>query len=163
MDENQRKEILDLLAKGKISIEETVQLLSDEIDVSSQNVDEPVHKVDLSTTQHLAEEIIIENEEDENKPASDQGLEGVKSSSKNKNPKWLRIKVSNLDSGKNKVSVNIPFSLVEFGIGMANVFSPENDRFQVENIKEFVAETESGVLVDVEDSDSNEHVKIFIE
>lgn len=150
MNETQRKEILDLLAQGKISIDETVQMLSEEDNLPSSSIDEPVHKVDIST-----------NSPDEIGSEKDQKVE--KSVSGENRPKWLRIKVSNLENGKNKVSINIPFGLVEFGIGIANVFSPPNDQFKFDRVKEFVAASEPGILIDVEDNDSNEHVKVFLD
>jgi len=167
MNENQRKEILDLLAKGKINIDEAVQMLSIDNDLGSLAVDEPIHEVDVLVDSQieidedkLSEQNISQEAIDYN-PNNDLKVE--KHLYGQSNPKWLRIKVSNLESGKDKVSVNIPFGLVEFGLGIANVFSTNDDQINLDQVKDIITSSESGILIEVEDNGSNEQVKIFFD
>ena len=69
----------------------------------------------------------------------------------------------NSETGKNKVTVNVPFAMVKFGLDIAQVFSPDMKGVDLNEISELFANTDSGLLVDVQDDDSNEHVKIFFD
>ena len=80
-----------------------------------------------------------------------------------KSPAWLRVRVNNLDTGKSKVSVNIPVHMLKFGFTVASHFAPEMNGMNVGELQSMLAEGESGILVDVRDEDSNEHVQIYLE
>ena len=80
-----------------------------------------------------------------------------------KRPRWLRVQIVNTKTGKNKFSVNVPFGVVKFGLGIARVFSPEMDGVDFDEIGELISNADAGLLVDVQDEDSNEHVKIFFD
>lgn len=78
-------------------------------------------------------------------------------------PRWLRVRVTDMRTGKAKVNVNIPMSLVNVGLKMGAKFAPEMEGVDMEEIKQAIQEGAQGKIVDVEDEEDLEHVEIFIE
>jgi hypothetical protein len=78
-------------------------------------------------------------------------------------PRWLRIYVGDLQTGQSKVKVNIPFGMVKFGLGVAQFFAPEEYSTNLEQIETMISEADSGLLVDVQDVEDNEHVRIYFD
>lgn len=168
-----RAEVLDLLARGKISIDEAVDLLNHASRVvnsgsSDDSMDKPklgeengageVLKIEVDEAMVGQKSPVNEKESQSNNVIQPEGLGGDA-----RKPRWLRVQVSNIETGKNKVSVNIPFGMVRFGIGIARAFSPELNGIKLDEIGEMLAEADSGLLVDVQDDESNEHVRIFFD
>lgn len=78
--------------------------------------------------------------------------------------KWLRVRVSDLSTGKSKANVKIPVSLADFGMRMAAKFAPGSlDGLDMNEIIAAMQSSGEGLLVDVEDEDKGEHVEIFVE
>ena len=76
----------------------------------------------------------------------------------------LRVRVTDMSTGKTKVNVNVPMKLVDAGLNIAAQFTPEMENAQMmEAVKEALAENMSGKIVDVVDEEDQEHVEIFIE
>ncbi|NQS91466.1 MAG: hypothetical protein HQ574_03570 [Chloroflexi bacterium] len=76
----------------------------------------------------------------------------------------LRVRVTDMNSGKTKVNVNVPMRLVDAGLNIAAQFIPEMENAQMmEAVKEALAENINGKIVDVVDEEDREHVEIFIE
>lgn len=168
-----RKDALELLARGKISIDEAVAL----IDQSqghplSEKSDEPIYRAEMSEDLDIAIENdievddVLETAEDSLVQKQDlqiDEIEAHKNELNGKQPRWLRIRVAQLETGKNKVAVNIPFGMVKFGLGVARVFSPEIKGVDLDEINDMFSHAETGLLVDVQDQESNERVQIYFE
>lgn len=77
--------------------------------------------------------------------------------------RWFRVRITDTHSGKSKVNVNIPMSLVQVGIKMGARFAPGIETEQMEMIAEALKAGQMGKIVDVEDEESGEHVEIFVE
>lgn len=165
-NEDYRTEVLELLSRGKISIDEAVKLLhhpssgaSDILEnVSTISGDSPL-KVEIDV------DVDIEKESASN---SDQVVEiedlpVAKDKSPVREPRWLRIYVGDLSTGKTKVKLNIPFGMVKFGLGMAQLFAPQEYSANLAQVETMIAEADSGLLVDVQDVEDNEHVRIYFE
>ena len=76
----------------------------------------------------------------------------------------LRVRVTDLSTGKTKVNVNVPMKLVDAGLNIAAQFTPEMENAQMmEAVKEALSENMTGKIVDVIDEEDREHVEIFIE
>ena len=76
----------------------------------------------------------------------------------------LRVRVTDMSTGKTKVNVNVPMKLVDAGLNIAAQFTPEMENAQMmEAVKEALAENMSGKIVDVIDEEDQEQVEIFIE
>jgi hypothetical protein len=78
-------------------------------------------------------------------------------------PRWFRVRVTDLRTGKSKVNVNIPMGLVNVGIKMGARFAPEVEGLDVEQITRAIREGAQGKIIDVEDEEDAERVEIFIE
>ena len=77
--------------------------------------------------------------------------------------RWFRVRITDTNSGKTKVNVNIPMSLVQVGIKMGARFAPGVEGEQMEAIAEAIKAGQMGKIVDVDDQESGEHVEIFVE
>jgi hypothetical protein len=86
--------------------------------------------------------------------------EPLKGSSK---PRWFRVRVTDIETGRKKVDVNIPMGLVNVGIKMGAKFAPEIDGSQYESIMDAIRSGQQGKIVDVFDEEDGEHVEIFVE
>jgi hypothetical protein len=78
-------------------------------------------------------------------------------------PRWFRVKVTDMVNGKTKVSVNIPFGLMEWGLQIGAQFAPEVGDIDFAQLKEMLQSGVEGKIVDVIDEEDGEHVEIFIE
>lgn len=169
-----REEILDLLARGKISIDDAVGLLDHSSgQMDSPVSDEPLFKAEMEQGFDVTEEVNIKVYDEmaaeknlikeKNIQLNDRTQSEINNNDSSKQPRWLRVQVVNSETGKNKVTVNVPFAMVKFGLGIAQVFSPEMKGVDLNEIGELFANADAGLLVDVQDDDSNEHVKIFFD
>ncbi len=74
---------------------------------------------------------------------------------------WLRVRVTDMATGRTKVNVNLPLGLVDAGMNIATQFAPDIDLNQIaEAIK---AGNIEGKIVDVYDEEDGEHVEVFID
>jgi hypothetical protein len=78
-------------------------------------------------------------------------------------PRWFRVRVTDLETGRNKVNVNLPMSLVEVGTRMGARFSPELEDLDFHDIIDQVKSGAQGKIVEVEDMDGGERVEIYVE
>ena len=77
--------------------------------------------------------------------------------------KQFRVRVTDLASGRNKVNINIPMSLVNVGIKMGARFAPNMEGVNLEEMMTAIKSGASGKIMDVTDEDSGEHVEIYID
>ena len=77
--------------------------------------------------------------------------------------KWLRVRVTDTDSGKARVNVRLPVGLIKAGVKMGAKFSPEIEGLDIDQLMTFINSGELGQIVDVFDEDGGEHVEVFIE
>lgn len=78
-------------------------------------------------------------------------------------PRWFRVRVTDLNTGKNKVNVNIPMGLVNVGMKMGARFAPDMEGIDFDQISEMVRSGATGKLIEVEDAEDGERVEIFVE
>ena len=78
-------------------------------------------------------------------------------------PRWFRVRVTDLETGKNKVNVNLPMSLVEVGTRMGARFAPELEDMDFHDIIEQVKSGAQGKIIEVEDAEGGEKVEIYVE
>jgi hypothetical protein len=78
--------------------------------------------------------------------------------------RWLNVRVTDQRSGKRKVNVRIPLSLVDVGLKLGAKFSPVGiEGLDMNQIMAAVKAGGTGKIVDVEDEMDGEHVEIYIE
>ena len=136
---SERQEILELLAKGKINADEAAELLS-------------------SVSDKVVESIPIPPKSAEPMPP-----EAPVSKTNGKKPTWFKVRVRNLETGKNKVTVNIPLRMVNFGLKLGKHFAPELEGLDYQELAGMMKTMDVGMLVEVEDEEENEHVQVFVE
>jgi hypothetical protein len=78
--------------------------------------------------------------------------------------RWLHVHVSDLESGRQRVKVNVPLGLVNFGLKIGARFTDEMDETMMHDVLTALQdESLTGTLVEVEDLEDNERVHIFID
>ncbi|MGD2156764.1 MAG: hypothetical protein PVG32_07815 [Anaerolineales bacterium] len=76
----------------------------------------------------------------------------------------LRVRVTDLTSGKSKVNVNLPLKLVDAGLNIASQFAPDVElEGLMSAVDEAIGDNMMGKIVEVIDEDDQEHIEIFIE
>jgi hypothetical protein len=78
-------------------------------------------------------------------------------------PRWFRVRVTDVQSGRNKVNINIPMGLVNVGIKMGARFAPEIEGEKLEGILDAVRSGQLGKVMDITDEEDGERVEIFVE
>lgn len=77
--------------------------------------------------------------------------------------RWLRVKVTDTDTGKTRVNVRLPISLMNAGMKMGAKFAPEVDGMDMDLITNAINNGEIGKIVDVFDDEDGEHVEVFLD
>ena len=79
--------------------------------------------------------------------------------------RWLRVRVTDMASGKSKVNVNLPLKLVDAGLNIAAQFAPEDIEVAglMDAVNEAIEDNLVGKIVDVVDGEDGEHIEVFIE
>lgn len=78
-------------------------------------------------------------------------------------PRWVRVRVTDMVTGRTRVNVNVPFSLVTAATKLGAKFSPETEDIDWEELVTAIKEGASGKIVDVEDEEGGERVEVFVE
>lgn len=141
-----RSEILELLKSGKISAEEAAELLNRAAVEKAEPPAEP------SAPEKPVEPVAAVEPAPATQPVNN-----------GKTPTWFRVRVTNLETGKNKVTVNIPLHMLKFGLKIGGRFSPELEGLNWNEINEMMTDMTSGMLVEVQDDESNERVQVYLE
>jgi hypothetical protein len=77
--------------------------------------------------------------------------------------RWFRVRVTDIESGKPRVNIRMPVSVVKSGLKMGAHFSPNIEGLDLHNLKHLIESGEIGQVVDVYDDEDGEHVEVFIE
>jgi hypothetical protein len=79
-------------------------------------------------------------------------------------PRWLRVRVTDLHSGKESIRVNLPIGLVNVGLKMGARFIPDAEQETVmEDLAEALKEGMVGKVIDVVDEEEGQRVEVFVE
>jgi hypothetical protein len=79
-------------------------------------------------------------------------------------PQWFRVRVTDLDTGRSKATVNIPLSLMDWGMRIGAKFAPEVADYNLNELTKILREDGlGGKIIDVVDDEDGEHVEIFVE
>jgi len=77
--------------------------------------------------------------------------------------KWLRVRVTEINSGRSKASVQIPIALIDAGMKIGAHFAPEIDGVDMSQLMEALRTGMTGKIIDVTDDEDGEHVEIYVE
>jgi hypothetical protein len=142
-----RMQILRMLEEGKINAAQAAAMLSGNIPMSDP----------ASISTPTPESIPLPSEPEvapEPSPTAERTNNG---------PRYFRVKVTDLFTGRSKATVTLPLGLVDWGLRVGSHFSPEMSGMDWEDLSRILRSGESGKLVDVMDDDDGEHVEIFID
>ena len=131
MSSEDRKELLNQLAEGEITASQAAELINGSKQEKPAQ-EEMSHPLSGSQTIEVTRQDIIKMEQKDG--------EGNR-------PTWFHVRVSDLKSGKNRVTVNIPLRLIGMGLNIGKRFAPELDGMDWSEIKSTLLE-EKGILVD---------------
>jgi hypothetical protein len=74
--------------------------------------------------------------------------------------RWLRVRVTDMLTGKAKATVNLPLRLVDAGLNIASQYAPG---VAFDELIQAINEGAEGKIIDVMDEEDGEHVEIYIE
>jgi hypothetical protein len=84
--------------------------------------------------------------------------------------RWLRVRVSDMATGANRVSVNLPLGLMRWGLAVGSRFVPDLHQVDMDSmLSELDAalldldQISNGRIVEVEDEGANQRVEIFVD
>lgn len=77
--------------------------------------------------------------------------------------RWLRVRVSEMDSGQTKVNVSLPIGLVHVALRIGAQFVPDTEEFDLQEIGRALEAGLTGQVVDVVDEGEGQRVEIFLE
>jgi hypothetical protein len=80
-----------------------------------------------------------------------------------KKPRYLRVLITDTDTGKSRVNVRLPVSLINSGIRMGARFAPEVEGLDMEDLNAWLNSGEVGQIVDIFDDEDGEHIEVFLE
>jgi hypothetical protein len=77
--------------------------------------------------------------------------------------KWLRVRVTDVNTGRSKATVQIPITLIDAGMKIGAHFAPEVEGVNMDQLMEALRSGTTGKIIDVVDDEDGEHVEIFVE
>ncbi len=134
----ERMKILTLVQEGKISAEDAAQLLEA---LGSNSPKRPMGAAAPNRAQQPPEEPPVPG----------------------RKPRFLRVRVTDMDSGRPRVNVRLPISMVSVGIKMGSKFAPQIEGMDTQQLMSIIESGEIGQIVDVFDEEDGEHVEVYLE
>jgi hypothetical protein len=77
--------------------------------------------------------------------------------------RWLRVRVTDRTTGRIKVNVNIPVSLLDVGLRLGARMPPDMGGVDLSAIQAAIRQGMQGKIMEVEDAEDNENVEVFVE
>jgi len=77
--------------------------------------------------------------------------------------KWLRVRVTDVHSGRSKATVQIPLTLMDAGMKIGAHFAPEIDGVNMDQLMTALRSGMTGKIIDATNDEDGEHVEIFVE
>jgi hypothetical protein len=97
----------------------------------------------------------------------DQSVKKESSSSRSEDAsklaRFFRVRVTDTNSGKARVNVRLPVSVLSAGMKMGARFSTEIQGLDPNELMQYIREGTIGKIVDVFDEKDGEHVEVFLE
>lgn len=138
----ERLKILQMVQEGKINPEQAAQLL-EAITPTPPPAPEPPHRAHAPFPEM---------------PGAPDNFGGL-----GRKPRWLRVRVTDTNTGRPRVNVRLPVSMVNMGLKMGSRFAPQVEGLDADQLMKIIESGEIGQIVDVFDEDDGEHVEVFLE
>ena len=106
---------------------------------------------------------LIEALEEISEPSAPSSPPSSNPTSGGRKPRYLRVLITDTDTGKARVNVRLPVSLINSGMRMGARFAPEIEGLDMEDLNAWMNSGEIGQIVDIFDEDDGEHVEVFLE
>jgi hypothetical protein len=136
----ERMKILTMVQEGKISPEDAAQLLEALNEGTQARSAGPAH------------------------PGHARGMPPEPpTSGLGRRPRWLRVRVTDTNTGRPRVNVRLPVSMVNMGLKMGSKFAPQVEGLDADQLMQIIESGEIGQIVDVFDEEDGEHVEVFLE
>jgi hypothetical protein len=139
-----------MLASGKISAVEAADLLK-----ASANRPSTPEPATIPVEEITPDPVALKKAEARAEQAPAAGKGG--------GPSWFHVRVTNMQTGKTKVTVNIPIRLLKFGVKIGSQFAPEFQGMSWSDIGAMLEADGDGILVDVQDEEDGERVQIYVD
>jgi hypothetical protein len=143
--EDERLRILRMVEEGKISASEGVSLLS-ALNGERKPAAAPSYPVESEQPRGEVNKVTAPVEP---RPASG-------------GPRWFKVRITDIETGRAKTSVTLPLALVDWGLKIGARYAPDAD-IDMSEVGEMLRMGIEGKLIDVLDEEDGEHVEIFVE
>ena len=80
-----------------------------------------------------------------------------------KGPRRMRVLVTDLGTGQQKLDISLPWHLVSVGVNMGARFTPRSIDLDLEEVMAAVDAGIEGKVIEVEDEGDSERIEIFVE
>jgi hypothetical protein len=77
--------------------------------------------------------------------------------------RWFRVRVTDTNTGRVRVNIRLPITVVTTGFKLGARFSPEVEGLDMTMLMDSIRSGETGQIVDVYDEQDGEHVEVFLE
>ncbi len=77
--------------------------------------------------------------------------------------RWMRVLITDTVSGKTRVNVRLPVTMLNTGIKMGARFSTDLGQQEMDHIKEAIRSGATGKVLDVIDEEDSEHIEVMLE
>jgi hypothetical protein len=77
--------------------------------------------------------------------------------------RWLRVHITDVNTGKTRVNVRLPVTVLNTGIKMGARFSTEIGQMEMNQVMEAIRNGEIGKILDIIDDEDGEHIQILLE
>lgn len=148
-NDDERMRILRLVEDGSLTAEQAIRLLNDKTSTSTPANSETVQEAEAELSQGARIETV------ESVTPISPGLGG--------SGRWLRVRVTDMATGRNKVIVNLPTTLVNWGMKVGARYAPEVADLDFNELSKLIESGAGGKLVEVFDEEDGEHVEVFID
>jgi hypothetical protein len=153
--DSEKLHILEMIDSGELSVQDALRMMSETKFPETESVVPETSDVELSDAETQAQV-----------PPTHEPLRGDPEGAS----RWLRVRVSDMATGANRVSVNLPLGLMRWGLAVGSRFVPDLHQVDMDSmLSELDAalldldQISNGRIVEVEDEGANQRVEIFVD
>lgn len=78
-------------------------------------------------------------------------------------PRWVRVRVTEVGSGRARLNLRLPVALVRPGLKVGTRLSPDIEKLDIDRLLQAINAGQTGEVIDVVDDEGGEHVEVFLE
>lgn len=101
--------------------------------------------------------------ENKSKPAPARPVTPEKPPVQGPGARWFRVRVTDTNTGRVRVNIRLPITVVTTGFKLGARFSPEIDGLDMKTLMESIRSGETGQIMDIYDKQDGERVEVFLE